>query len=68
MLRCLENLAKRKATVLGKPGQPLVELMRKEPQFKNPKRVLYIGDSLVEVTNSLRKEKLKHVIPAWTRI
>jgi farnesyl diphosphate phosphatase len=44
-LHCLEQLVKRKATVLGKPGLPLVELLKSEQQFEDPKRVLFIGDT-----------------------
>jgi farnesyl diphosphate phosphatase len=44
-LQCLEQVVKRKATVLGKPGLPLVELLKAEQQFEDPRRVLFIGDT-----------------------
>jgi len=43
----LENSSKRKAIVLGKPGKELCEMIKQRYHLQDPKRALFIGDSLL---------------------
>lgn len=45
-LNLLEEITKRKATVLGKPGLQLGVFLKQKYAIQDPKKVLFIGDSL----------------------
>lgn len=45
-INVVEQTSKRKATVLGKPGEALTDFLNTRCDVKDPKRVLFIGDTL----------------------
>lgn len=42
----LENTTKTKAKILGKPGQELIDYIKSKYSIENPRKVLFVGDSL----------------------
>lgn len=45
-INVVEQTTKRKATILGKPGEALSDFLKKRCNVTDPRRVLFIGDSL----------------------